>query len=133
MDQDAPPLIFFIIVIGLLIFLMASLWIIYTKAGKPGWAAIVPIYNIIVLLEITGRPWWWIFMFFIPIANIVFQIMTYNSLSRSFGKDEGFTVGLVLLGFVFFPILAFGDARYIGPNGVPINASTEGRPLDSVF
>jgi hypothetical protein len=133
MYEQEPPLALIIFAIGLFVFLMASLWSVFEKAGKPGWAAIVPIYNLLVLLDLTGRPRWWFFMFIIPIANLVFLIMMYNSLSRSFGKDEGFTVGLVLLNIVFIPILAFGDATYIGPDGVPQQPDTEGRPLDSVF
>ena len=103
--------IFYLAIIGLMI---ASMWIIYSKANKPGWAAIVPIYNLIIMLEIAGKPWWWIFLFFIPIANIVFLIMMYNGISKAFGKSEGFTVGLVLLGIIFFPILAFSSATYVG-------------------
>jgi hypothetical protein len=90
-------------------------WKVYTKAGKPGWACIIPIYNIIVLLEIVGKPIWWIFLFLIPCVNFVFIIWTINLLSKSFGKSEGFTIGLLLLGFIFYPILGFGDAQYLGP------------------
>ena len=100
-----------------IIFMIVSIWTIFSKAGKPGWAGIVPIYNIIVLLEIVGKPWWWLLLFLIPIVNIIFLIWTINLLSKSFGKSEGFTIGLILLGFIFFPILAFGDATYARPAG----------------
>jgi len=90
-------------------------WKVYTKAGKPGWACIVPIYNIIVLLEIVGKPIWWIFLFLIPCVNIIFGIWTINLLSKSFGQGEGFTVGLIFLGFIFWPILGFGNYPYLGP------------------
>jgi hypothetical protein len=109
-----------IIYFALIIFLIASMWTIFSKAGQPGWAAIVPIYNIITLLKFVGKPWWWLFLYCIPVVNIVFLIWTYNMLSKSFGKDEGFTVGILLLGIVFIPILAFGDAKYIGPYGDPV-------------
>jgi uncharacterized membrane protein YhaH (DUF805 family) len=69
------------------------------------------------MLKIVGKPGWWLLLFLIPLVNYVFIIWTYNMLSKSFGKEEGFTVGLVLLGIVFFPILGFGDAQYIGPYG----------------
>ena len=108
---------FAIIWLAIAVLLIAAMWKIFTKAGKPGWASIIPIYNLVVLLEITGKPTWWIILFIIPIVNIVFLIMMYHSLSLSFGKDTGFTVGLVLLRVVFLPILAFGDATYIGPGG----------------
>lgn len=96
--------------------LIISMWKIYTKAGKPGWAALIPIYNIIVLLEIIGKPLWWIVMFLIPCANIIFAVWMTNLLSKSFGKSEGFTVGLILLPYVFYPILGFGSATYLGPS-----------------
>lgn len=106
-----------LIYVALLALLFASMWVVFTKAGKPGWAALVPIYNLIILLEIVGKPWWWLFLMLIPLLNVVFAIWTYNLLSKSFGKSEGFTVGLLLLSFIFFPILAFGDAEYQGPAG----------------
>ncbi len=71
----------------------------------------------LLLFEIVGKPLWWLFIIlFAPIANIVFLVWTINLLSKSFGKTEGFTVGLLFLGFVFYPILAFGDATYQGPS-----------------
>ena len=106
----APVFIIAIIVI-------AARWRVYQKAGKPGWASIIPIYHLIVLLEIVGKPIWWIFLMLIPVVNIVFTIWIINLLSKSFGKNEGFTVGLLLLGFVFYPILGFGNAEYQGPAG----------------
>jgi hypothetical protein len=107
------------IILGLVIiaFYIYTGWKIFEKAGQPGWAAIIPIYNAVILLKIVGKPVWWLFLFIIPFVNYVFLIWTYNMLSKSFGKSEGFTVGLVLLGFIFAPILAFGDAKYIGPYG----------------
>ena len=98
--------------------LIASLWKIYTKAGQPGWAGIVPIYNIIVLLNIVGRPIWWIVLFCVPFVNFIAFIIIAIDLAKSFGKDIGFAIGMVLLSFIFFPMLAFGDARYLGPSAV---------------
>lgn len=114
-----PALIVSVIVI-------ISHWKIYEKAGKPGWAAIIPIYNIMVLLEIVGKPVWWIFLLLFPCTTIIFAIWITNLLSKSFGQTEGFTVGLVLLGIVFYPILAFGNYQYLGPAGAPGGV----RPLD---
>lgn len=94
---------------------IAGMWKTFEKAGKPGWAALIPIYNMIVMLEITGRPLWWIFFFLIPLVNIGFAILINIDLAKSFGQGIGFALGLMLLGFVFFPILGFGDARYLGP------------------
>ncbi len=102
----------------LLVLLIISLWKVFEKAGKPGWAAIIPIYNVLILLEIVGKPWWWLLiMMFIPIANIIFAIWTVNLLSKSFGQGVGFTIGLLLLPIVFYPILGLGSMKYNGPAG----------------
>ena len=106
-----------LIVLAIVVFMIAAMWKIFEKAGQPGWAAIVPIYNMVVLLQIVGKPGWWVILMLIPFVNYVFIVWTYNMLSKSFGKDEGFTVGLVLLGIVFLPILGFGSAVYLGPYG----------------
>ena len=92
--------------------MLVAQWKIFTKAGKPGWAAIIPVYNIIILLEIINKPIWWIVMLIIPIINVVFLILMYIELAKVFGKDTGFAVGLILLSVIFFPILAFGPAEY---------------------
>ncbi|NLL28668.1 MAG: hypothetical protein GX259_07715 [Bacteroidales bacterium] len=103
--------------LAIAILMIVSSWKIFTKANKPGWACLIPIYNIIVLLEIIGKPWWWLLLFCIPIVNIVFSIWATNLLSKSFGKTEGFTIGLLLLSVIFIPILGLGDAKYNGPAG----------------
>ena len=105
--------------LAFVVFIIAAYWKIYEKAGQPGWAAIVPFYNIYVMLKFVGKPTWWLAMMFIPLVNIIYLIWMINMLSKSFGKDEGFTVGLLLLGIVFYPILGFGDAKYLGPYGDP--------------
>jgi hypothetical protein len=101
---------------------IVSMWKVFTKAGKPGWAAIVPIYNYLVLLEIVGRPWWWILLMLVGvipfvgwIVSLVVAVIVLNDLSKSFGQGTGMTVLLVLLPFIGYPILAFGDAKYHGP------------------
>ncbi|MBI9065696.1 MAG: hypothetical protein JEZ09_00310 [Salinivirgaceae bacterium] len=101
-----------IIYVAIIALMIISGWKIFEKAGKPGWAFIIPIYNIIVLLDIVKKPWWWLLLFLIPLVNIVFLIWMYNRLSKSFGYDAGFTVGLILLSIVFFPILGFGKSEY---------------------
>jgi len=92
--------------------LIISLWIVYQKANKPGWAVIIPIYNLLVFLEIVKKPWWWLFLMMIPVVNIIIAILITHQLSLSFGKSAGFTIGLLFLPFIFYPILAFGDAKY---------------------
>lgn len=104
-----------ILYVAIVIFMIASLWKIFTKAGQPGWACIVPIYNLVVLLKIVNKPIWWIILMLIPIVNIVVLIIVIHALSKAFGKGVGFTIGLLLLGFIFYPILGFGDATYTAP------------------
>lgn len=93
-------------VIGLIT--LISQWIIYKKAGKGGWECIIPIYNIVVLLQIVNLPMWYLFLFLIPIANIYAMFKIYIELAHKFGKSTGFGVATVFFGFVCFPILAFG-------------------------
>jgi hypothetical protein len=108
--------VFLVVMLAIVVLMIASLWKVFTKAGQPGWAAIVPIYNTIVMLQISGRPLWWVLLLMIPFVNIVVGIMVAIDLAKSFGQSAGFGVGLILLGFVFFPILGFGSARYLGPS-----------------
>lgn len=117
-------LIFYIAIIVLMI---ASQWKVFTKAGQPGWACLVPIYNLYIMTVIARKPAWWLaIILLVPIVNIVFAIMLINGISKNFGKDAGFTVGLIFLGIIFWPILAFGDAKYIGGDG-----SSNGEILDA--
>jgi len=110
-----PMLFGAVFYLGILFLIFGGLWKTFTKAGKPGWAVLVPIYNLIVLTEIVGRPFWWAIMMLIPCVGAVFFLLISLDLAKSFGKGSGFGVGLFLLGIVFFPILGFGDAVYQGP------------------
>lgn len=94
---------------------IAGMWQTFTKAGKPGWAAIIPIYNIWILLEIIGRPGWWLILFFIPFVNFVVQIIVSLELAKSFGRSLIYGLGLAFFPFIFYLILGFGDAQYEGP------------------
>jgi hypothetical protein len=102
------------------VFLIAAQWKVYTKAGQPGWASIIPIYNIYILTKIGGKPGYWTLLCLVPAVNFIFVIWLTNMLSKSFGKSEGFTVGLILFGVIFWPILGFGSAKYLGPYGDPV-------------
>lgn len=97
------------------VFMIVCMWKIFTKAGKPGWAAIVPIYNIIVMLEIIGRPLWWILLLFVPVANLVISVIMALDLAKVFGKSVGFGVLSIFFPYVTYPMLAFGKATYTAP------------------
>ena len=97
-----------------ILLIVVAQWRIFEKAGEPGWACIIPIYGTIVLLRIVGKPWWWLLLMLVPFVNIIFAIWAVNLLSKSFGKSEGFTVGMIFFPFVFYPVLGFGRSEYMG-------------------
>lgn len=103
-----------IIYLAIGVLMIASTWMIYVKANKPGWAAIIPFYNIIVLLEIVDKPIWWFLLLFVPVANLIIWILLSIALAEKFGQSAGFGIGLMLLPIIFYPILAFGNAQYTG-------------------
>jgi uncharacterized membrane protein YhaH (DUF805 family) len=104
-------------VIGLLVavIMIAAMWKVYAKAGQPGWACLIPIYNMYVWCKIVGRPGWWVILLFIPFVNFIMLIILSIDLAKSFGKGAGFGLGLAFLGIIFLPILGFGSAQYQGP------------------
>jgi len=112
---QAPGPLFWIFWLAVTILMIAACWKVFTKAGQPGWAAIIPIYNWYILCKIVGRPGWWVILFFIPFINFIIGIIVCIDLAKSFGKGVGFAIGLILLGIIFFPILGFGSAQYQGP------------------
>lgn len=101
-----------IIQLAIAIIMIVAIWKVFTKAGQPGWATLIPIYNAYIMLKIAGKPGWWLILMFIPIVNIAIGIMASAGLAGNFGKGGGFVVGLIFLPFVFYPILAFGSAEY---------------------
>lgn len=104
------------IIIGLAVAVLeiVAIWFVFVKAGEPGWAILIPIYNFLVMIKIAGKPWWFILLMLIPIVNIVIAVLVLHGISTNFGKDAGFTIGLVFLGFIFFPILGFDKSLYTG-------------------
>lgn len=101
-----------VLYLALLVLMIAALWKVFTKAGEPGWAAIVPFYNVIVWLKIAGRPAWWIVLMLIPFVNVVVAIIASIDFAKAFGKGAGFGLGLAFLPFIFYPILAWGSTSY---------------------
>jgi hypothetical protein len=99
----------------IIVFEIAAVWRIFVKAGDRGWKAIIPIWNTLIVLKIVGRPWWWIFLYLIPIVWWIVYIIVYYDLAKSFGKGVGFAVGVILLPFIFVPILGFGSSQYVEP------------------
>jgi ABC-type sulfate transport system permease subunit len=113
-EGNAPGPLFWICYLAVLILLIASIWKVFSKAGQPGWAVLIPIYNAYVLCKVAGRPGWWVILLLIPFVNFVIAIILCLDVAKAFGKGGGFAVGLLLLPFIFYPILGFGSAQYTG-------------------
>jgi hypothetical protein len=101
------PLIFAVVMI-------AALWKVFTKAGQPGFAAIVPIWNILTLLKIAGKPGWWLILMLIPGVNAIIGILVAIEIAKKFGHGTGFGLGLAFLPIIFYPMLGFGSSTYQG-------------------
>jgi len=103
-----------VICLALIALMIITMWIVFTKAGQPGWASIIPIYSAYVLMLVAGKPGWWLILMFIPVVNAVVSIMVAIGVAENFGKGAGFGIGLAFLPIIFYPILAFGSATYGG-------------------
>lgn len=108
-----PVLLF---ALALIVVVVAGVWKMFEKAGQPGWTAIIPLYNIYVLLKIAGRPGWWLILFLVPFVNIVINIIVAIDIAKAFGQGAAFGFFLnFLFGGIGFVILGFGNFRYVGP------------------
>ena len=112
---------FFLVFVVIGIVALIGMWKTFAKAGQPGWAVLIPIYNIIVLLRVAGLPWYWVFAPFVAIipilgwiAYLVWIVWVHHRISTRFGQGVGFTIGLTLLGPIFWLILGFGSSKYVG-------------------
>ena len=101
------------LVIGILTII--AFWKIFTKAGKPGWASIVPFYSQYCMFDIAWGNGWLFLLTFVPCVNFVVMILLYLKLAKAFGKGTGFGIGMIFLNTIFVLILGFGNAQYIGP------------------
>lgn len=117
-----------LLISAILIVIVVSAWKVYTKAGRPGWASLVPIYSQWVMAEIGGKPGWWALLMFIPIVNIVISLLISLGVARNFGKSDVFGIfGLWLFSVIGFPILGFGSATYRG-NGPQVPPAAMSSP-----
>ncbi len=101
-----------IFILVMIVVQIAAMWKVFEKAGRPGWAAIIPIYNVYILLKVAGKPGWWLILMLIPLVNIIVAIIVSVSVAENFGRGALFGIGLAILGFIFYPVLGFGDAQY---------------------
>lgn len=114
MGFDSFDFSLIILLFAATILVIIAEWRVFEKAGQPGWASIIPYFNFFIMLKIVNKPLWWIFWLFVPGANVVVGIWVTNLLAKSFGKNEGFTLGLIILPFIFYPVLGFGNASFQG-------------------
>jgi hypothetical protein len=96
----------------IIVLLIASFWRVFTKAGEAGWQSIIPLYNMFVLVKISGKPWWWFLLLFVPLVNIITLVLVQIALAERFDRGVLYGLGLAFLGFIFYPLLAFGNATY---------------------
>lgn len=114
--------VYLVVIFAIAILQVVAMWKLYTKAGEKGWKSIIPIYNMVTLFKICGLSPWLVLVYFaavIPfvgwIAVIALTIYLSNCLAKSFGKDVGYTIGLIFIPTIFYMILGFGKAEYVGP------------------
>jgi len=105
----------YIVTLILSILVIIGRWKMYEKAGEHGWASLIPIYSEYVLFRIAWGSGWMVLVMLIPIVNVVFAIILSLKLARAFGMGTGFGIGLILLPSIFYLILGFSDAKYLGP------------------
>ena len=110
----AVALLIFVVPLLIAAVVIAGMWKAFAKAGEPGWAAIIPIYNIYVMVKISDNPWWWLILFLIPVLNIVALFKINIDVAKQFGQGLGFGLGLAILPIIFWPLLGFGDYQYQG-------------------
>ena len=103
---------FSVFYVAIMVAVIAGCWKMFVKAGQPGWGILIPIYNVYLMLKVAGRPGWWLLLMLIPIVNFVVGIVVAIDIARNFGKGIGFVLGMIFLGFIFYPILGFGSAQY---------------------
>lgn len=106
------------VMMAVLVVMIIGFWRVFAKAGRPGWACLIPIYNAYILLKIAGRPGWWLLLFLIPLVNIVIALIVAIDMAKAFGQGAAFgVVMLFLLAGIGYLVLGFGNYRYIGPPG----------------
>ena len=116
------------------VLMLVSMWKVFKKCGKPGWACLIPIYNTYIMCEIAGKEWWYLLLFLVPIANIYAMFVIYDGIAKKLGKSTGFTIGLMLLPVIFWPILAFSKNDIVetemtsAPVQEPITQATSAQP-----
>lgn len=112
--SGAGGAVLLLVYLAVIVVVIAGMWKAFEKAGEPGWAAIIPIYNTYVMIKIGGNAWWWLLLLFVPLINLVAIVKISVDVAKAFGQGLGYGLGLAFLSFIFWPILGFGDYQYQG-------------------
>lgn len=107
--------ILFLVLMAGIFLLIVPFWKLFTKAGQSGWKTLIPIYNVYIMVEIAGLPWWTFLGIFIPIVNFVVLIVILYHISQRFGHGMGYALGMAFLPFIFYPVIAYGSSVYTQP------------------
>lgn len=116
-------LLFLLLGLAFTVFSIAGIWKMFEKADQPGWGILIPIYNLILIVRVAGLPEWMFLLLLIPVVNFVAMIIVSLEIRKRFSKGVGFTVGLIFLPALFYPLLGFGSDVYL-----PRPAATEQAP-----
>lgn len=108
------PIFLSLAILAVCLLIIAAQWIIFQRAGQAGWKCLIPFYNMYILMQISGKPGWWMFLLLVPLVGVVILLLAMLALAKKFRRSELFGVGLFLLPMIFFPILAFGKSEYEG-------------------
>lgn len=100
-----------LIVLAVVLLTIAAIWKVFERAGEPGWAVLVPIYNLYVLTKVARVSGWWVLAMIVPFLGIVAAFVVAIGVAQRFGKSTGFGIGIALLPFLFYPMLAWGDGE----------------------
>src|SRR5947199_10877259 len=120
-SSSQPGALFWMCEIAFIVLMIAAMWRVFSKASQPGWAAIIPIFNVYIMCKVAGRPGWWLLLMLIPFVNLIIGIILSVDIAKRFGKGIGFAIGMILLPFIFWPILGFGSAQYQGTPPPPMS------------
>src|SRR5688572_22834092 len=101
-----------IIPLAIAILVISGMWKLFEKAGRPGWAAIIPFYNMYIVTELAGRDIIWFILLLVPCVNIVAAVMIWMDFAKNYGKDPIWGLGLAFLPMIFVPLLGFSNAQY---------------------
>ena len=108
------PMTVLLLALALFLLIIVGQWVIFQKAGQAGWKSLIPFYNMYILMVISGKPGWWMFLLFVPLVNVIILLFAFLSLAKKFGRSELFGIGLFLLPMIFIPLLAFSGSEYEG-------------------